>query len=89
MNTASFKLMCRGRGVRTNGCGTYWVGDTGGRAVLATPSTHDGSDFERKKRMATEQIGEPCNWERAEEENPLSSITCNAEKKLHSARVDY
>ena len=69
MNTASFKLMCRGQGVRTNGCGTYWIGDTRGMAVLATPATHDGSDFERRKRMATEQIGEPCHWESAEKEN--------------------
>jgi hypothetical protein len=71
MNTASFKLMCRGQGVRTNGCGTYWIGDSG-MAVMAAPATHDGSDFERRKRMASEQIGEACYWERAEEENPAS-----------------
>jgi hypothetical protein len=38
-------------------------------AVLATRATHNGSDCERKKRMATEQIGEPCRWESAEGEN--------------------
>lgn len=45
-------------------------------AVLATPATHDGSDFERRKRMATEQIGEPCHWERAEEENSALFPPC-------------
>lgn len=66
MNTGSFKLMCRGQGVRTNGCGTYWIGNARGMAVIATGVAHDGSVFARKKRMATEQIGEPCHWESAE-----------------------
>ena len=69
MNSGSFKLMCGGQGVRTNGCGKYWIGDTRGMAVLATRATHDGSDFERRKRMATEQIGEPCRWESVEGED--------------------
>jgi hypothetical protein len=69
MKTASFRLMCREQGVRTNGCGTYWIGDTRGMAVLATSATHDGADFERRKRMATEQIGRACHWESAIEKN--------------------
>jgi hypothetical protein len=62
MNTGSFTLMCGGQGIRTSGRSTYWIGDTRGMAVLATRATYDESDFKRRKRMATEQIGEPCQW---------------------------
>jgi hypothetical protein len=61
--------MCREQGVRTNGCGTYRIGDTRGMAVLATALTHDGSDCEGRKRMASEQIGETCHGQSAEEKN--------------------